>query len=41
MAVYSMVAYDRIFFSHTYHVNYVMNNFYFNLAKLILFKMKK
>ena len=25
MAVYSMVAYERVFFSHTYHVNYVMN----------------
>ena len=32
MAVYSIVAYERVFFSHTYRVNYVMNYFNFNLA---------
>ena len=26
----SMVAYERVFFSHTYRVNYVMNYFCFN-----------
>ena len=43
MAVYSMVAvaYGRVFFSHTNRVNYVMNYFCFNLAKLILLKLKK
>ena len=41
MAIYSMVAYERVFFSHTYHVNYVMNYFCFNLAKLVLLKLKK
>ena len=41
MAVYSMVAYERVFFSHTYRANYVMNYFCFNLAKLILLKLKK
>ena len=41
MAVYSMVAYDRVFFSHTYRVDYEMNYFCFNLAKLILLILKK
>ena len=40
-AVYSMVAYERVFFSHTYRVNYAVNYFCFNLAKLILLKLKK
>ena len=41
MAVYSMVAYERVFFCRTYRVNYVVNYFCFNLAKLILIKLKK
>ena len=41
MAVYSMAAYEKVFFSRTYRVNYVMNYFCFNLAKLILLKLKK
>ena len=35
MAVYSMAAYERVFFSHIYRVNEVMNYLCFNLAKLI------
>ena len=41
MAVFSMAAYERIFFSHAYRVNEAMNNFWFNLAKIILLKLKK
>ena len=41
MAVYSMVAYEKVFFSHTYRVNCAMNYFRFNLAKLISLKLKK
>ena len=41
MDVYSMVAYERVLFSDTYRLNYVMNYFCFNLAKLILLKLKK
>ena len=40
MAVYSMVAYERVFSSHTDRVKYVMNYFCFNLAKVILLKLK-
>ena len=40
MGVYSMAAYERVFFSHTYRVKKVMNYFCFNLAKLILLKLK-
>ena len=40
MAVYSIAAYERVFFSHTYRVNYD-DLFFFNSAKLILFKLKK
>ena len=41
MAVYSMAAYRRVFFSHTYRVILVTNYFRFHLAKLILLKLKK
>ena len=41
MAVYSMAAYDRVFFSHTNRVNEVMHYFGFNLATLILLILKK
>ena len=41
MAVYSMVAYERVFFSHIYRGNYEMNYFWYNLAKLSLLKLKK
>ena len=41
MAVYSMAAYERVFFSNTHHVNKVMNYFCFNLTMLILLKLKK
>ena len=40
MAVYSMAAYERVIFSHTYRVNYAMIYFCFNLAKLILLNWK-
>ena len=36
-----MAAYERVFFSHTYRVNYAVNYFCFNLAKLILLKLKE
>ena len=39
MADYSMAAYVRVFFSHTYRVNWVMNYLCFHLAKLILLKL--
>ena len=41
MAVYSMAAFERVFFSHIYRVNYVMNYFCFNLAKMIFTQIEK
>ena len=41
MAVYLMVTYERVFFSHAYRVNNVMNYFCFNLAMLSLLKLEQ
>ena len=41
MTVYSMVAHESVCFYHTYRVNYMMNYFCINLAKLISLKLKK
>ena len=41
MAVYSMVAYERVLFSHTYGITYVMNYYLFQFSKVDFTQIEK